>query len=87
MLTASSQPVVGNGIMHVVPAEESNESYNFRIKELYSEFNAAAWLINLGVFVPEGPVDYINAANSSSNATVAKRGVDSFDASFRGAAI
>jgi len=42
--------------MNVVPAEPENTEYNWRIKTLYSEFNAAAWLVNLGVFVPDGPV-------------------------------
>ncbi|KAK3109726.1 hypothetical protein LTR53_016694 [Teratosphaeriaceae sp. CCFEE 6253] len=76
-------PVVGNGLMHVVPAEPNNPGgYRFRIKELYSEFNAAAWLVNLGVFVPNGTVDYIN-----KNAT-AKRSVTlDFDETLRGAMI
>ncbi|KAK5110205.1 hypothetical protein LTR62_006201 [Meristemomyces frigidus] len=90
---AAMVPVIGNGLMHVVPSTEAVQTYNgvtynWRVKELYSEFNAAAWLINLGIFVPPGPVDYINAANAT-NAT-AKRSVDDyehFDASFRGAAI
>lgn len=44
------QPVVGNGILVTVP--DSNNTYGFRVKELYSEFNAAAWLVNNGVFTP-----------------------------------
>jgi hypothetical protein len=44
------QPVVGNGILVTVP--DSENSYGFRVKELYSEFNAAAWLVNNGVFTP-----------------------------------
>ncbi|KAL9531061.1 hypothetical protein SMMN14_04985 [Sphaerulina musiva] len=43
-------PVVGNGILVTVP--DSNNTYGFRVKELYSEFNAAAWLVNNGVFTP-----------------------------------
>lgn len=31
---------------------DSNNTYGFRVKELYSEFNAAAWLVNNGVFTP-----------------------------------
>ena len=79
--------------MHVVPSPEAVQTYNgvtynWRIKELYSEFNAAAWLVNLGVFVPAGPVDYINKANATNTTT--KRSVDDyehFDASLRGAMI
>ncbi|KAK3669588.1 hypothetical protein LTR78_010526 [Recurvomyces mirabilis] len=90
---AAMVPVVGNGIMHVVPSPEAIQTYNgvtynWRIKELYSEFNAAAWLVNLGVFVPAGPVDYINKANATNTTT--KRSVDDyehFDASLRGAMI
>lgn len=31
---------------------DTENSYGFRVKELYSEFNAAAWLVNNGVFTP-----------------------------------
>jgi hypothetical protein len=78
-------PVIGNGILHVVPAEANNPGgYRFRIQTLYSEFNAAAWLVNNGVYTPAGKVDYIN-----KNGTVVKRsfGEDTFDASLRGPAI
>lgn len=64
-----------------MPAEEGN-IYNFRIKNLYSEFNAAAWLVNLGVFTPAGPVNYFN----TTNATMTKRAI-SYDPSLRGAMI
>ncbi|KAI5363659.1 hypothetical protein Slin15195_G093120 [Septoria linicola] len=47
---ANDIPVVGNGILVTVPDAEN--SYGFRVKELYSEFNAAAWLVNNGVFTP-----------------------------------
>ena len=40
-------PVVGNAIIETVKAG-LGDKYNFRIKTLFSEFNAAAWLINLG---------------------------------------
>jgi hypothetical protein len=36
--------------METVP--DADNSYGFRIKVLYSEFNAAAWLVNNGVFTP-----------------------------------
>jgi hypothetical protein len=36
--------------METVP--DKDNSYGFRIKVLYSEFNAAAWLVNNGVFTP-----------------------------------
>lgn len=48
--SSPTQPVVGNGILVTVP--DSNNTYGFRVKELYSEFNAAAWLVNNGVFTP-----------------------------------
>ena len=44
------QPVVGLAVVKTVPDTEN--SYGFRVKELYSEFNAAAWLVNNGVFTP-----------------------------------
>ncbi|EGP86359.1 unnamed protein product [Zymoseptoria tritici ST99CH_1A5] len=47
---ANNIPVVGNAIMETVP--DTNNSYGFRIKVLYSEFNSAAWLVNNGVFTP-----------------------------------
>lgn len=43
-------PVVGNGILVVRP--DSENSFGFRVAELYSEFNSAAWLVNNGVFTP-----------------------------------
>lgn len=43
----SRLPVVGNAIIEVVPSSPG-DAYPFRIKTLYSEFNAAAWLLNLG---------------------------------------
>lgn len=44
---ADNLPVVGNVIMETVPSEPG-DVHNFRIKTIYSEFNTAAWLINLG---------------------------------------
>ena len=41
---ADDLPVVGNVVMHVVEGGD----YGFKIKAIYSEFNSAAWLINLG---------------------------------------
>ncbi|KAK5131137.1 hypothetical protein LTR08_001285 [Meristemomyces frigidus] len=77
-------PVIGNAILYVVPAEEGSQ-YNFRIKDIYSEFNTAAWLVNMGVFKPAGAVDYLN----STTGTPSRRSLnyDHFDASLRGAAI
>jgi len=73
--------------MHVVPNTEGGDKYKFRIKELYSEFNAAAWLVNLGVFTPTGSVDYFSTANAT-NTTATRRSIDyDFDASLRGAMI
>ncbi|KAK3617626.1 hypothetical protein LTR56_025173 [Elasticomyces elasticus] len=82
-------PVIGNGIMSVVPAEANNPSgYRFRIKVLYSEFNAAAWLVNNGIYRPAGPVDYIVKTNTT---TPVKRSMaelyEHYDESLRGAAI
>ncbi|KAK4547839.1 hypothetical protein LTR36_010558 [Oleoguttula mirabilis] len=75
----ASIPVVGNVILTVVPAEAGSE-YNFRINNIYSEFNTAAWIVNLGLFTPAGPVNYLNATNTTSTA---KRAI-SFDPSLRG---
>lgn len=35
------------------PSEPGNK-YNWRISNIWSEFNSAAWLVNLGVFKPGG---------------------------------
>ena len=42
--------MIGNSIVELVPDAENR--YGFRIKTLFAEFNAAAWLVNLGVFAP-----------------------------------
>lgn len=55
------------------PAEEGNE-YNYRIHTIYSEFNSAAWLVNLGVFVPEGEVTPVPADKRSLDARSAIAG-------------
>ncbi|KAH9845734.1 hypothetical protein Tdes44962_MAKER01165 [Teratosphaeria destructans] len=52
---AAAIPVVGTAILATVPAEAGN-TYNYRIKTLYSEFNTAAWLVNNGVFKPAANV-------------------------------
>lgn len=74
--------------MYVVPAEANNPGgYRFRVKDLYSEFNAASWLVNNGVYRPAGPVDYINQ-NVTTNST--KRSIETYenyDESLRGAII
>ena len=57
-------PVVGIAILETVAAGP-NDKYNFRIKTIYSEFNAAAWLVNLGVFVPEETSEYKRSIGSS----------------------
>lgn len=49
----TSQPAPGIAILHTIPATDNE--YGFRIETLYSEFNAAAWLVNLGVFTPAPP--------------------------------
>lgn len=41
------------------------------IHTIYSEFNAAAWLVNLGIFKPEGPVTPV-----PQDAKLIKRGID-----------
>ncbi|KAF7185905.1 hypothetical protein HII31_12778 [Pseudocercospora fuligena] len=43
-------PVVGLGVLNTVP--DSENIYGFRVQELWSEFNSAAWLVNNGVFTP-----------------------------------
>lgn len=44
------QPVVGIAVLETIPDE--GNSFGWRIKTLYSEFNSAAWLVNNGVFTP-----------------------------------
>lgn len=43
-------PVVGTAILETIP--DSENSFGWRIKTLFSEFNTAAWLVNNGVFTP-----------------------------------
>jgi len=57
-------------ILETIPAEEGN-TYPYRIHTIYSEFNAAAWLVNLGIFKPEGPVTPV-----PQDAKLIKRGID-----------
>jgi hypothetical protein len=52
---AAAIPVPGLVILETEPAEEGNK-YNYRIHTIFSEFNSAAWLVNLGVFKPNGTV-------------------------------
>ena len=42
-------PVVGNVIIETVEAAPGDK-YNFRIRQIFSELNTAAWLLNLGVY-------------------------------------
>ena len=51
----SLQPVPGLVILET-EASEADPEYPYVIHTIYSEFNSAAWLVNLGVFVPEGEV-------------------------------
>merc|ERR1712233_181897 len=67
-------PVVGIAAMELVPAEPEN-----------AEFNSLAWAVNLGLFTPAGPVDYVNGTNTTT--TMDKRSLDNFDPSLRGPAI
>ncbi|KAF7196991.1 hypothetical protein HII31_01691 [Pseudocercospora fuligena] len=46
-------PVHGNVIVEVEPSEPGN-TFNWRVSHIWSEFNSAAWLVNLGVFKPGG---------------------------------
>lgn len=62
---AAAIPVPGLVILETEPAEEGNE-YNYRIHTIYSEFNSAAWLVNLGVFKPEGAVTPVPASKRES---------------------
>jgi hypothetical protein len=57
---AAAIPVLGVAVLETEPAEEGNP-YNYRIHTLHSEFNTAAWLVNLGVFKPAGPVTPVPA--------------------------
>ena len=59
---SDSLPVVGNVFMHVVKAAPG-DAYNFRIKATYSEFDSAAWLINLGELYSRSPFDQDLIAN------------------------
>ena len=59
---AAAIPVPGLCILETEPAEVGNE-YNYRIHTIYSEFNTAAWLVNLGVFNPAGEVTPVPMSN------------------------
>lgn len=61
-------PVPGLVILETEPAEEGN-IYNYRIHTIYSEFNSAAWLVNLGVFDPEGEVTPVPASKRDTAIT------------------
>lgn len=72
MLTNPSQALPGLVILETIPAEEGNQ-YPYRVHTIYSEFNSAAWLVNLGVFKPEGPVTPVPATEGTAET---KRSVD-----------
>ncbi|EMC95033.1 hypothetical protein BAUCODRAFT_72601, partial [Baudoinia panamericana UAMH 10762] len=80
---AAMIPLVGNGILDLIPADDN--SLGWRVRTLYSEFNTAAWLVNLGVFKPAGKVDYINVANTTN--TTVKRSEEDYDFEWRGSMI
>nr|OQO32094.1 hypothetical protein B0A51_00632 [Rachicladosporium sp. CCFEE 5018] len=75
-------PVVGIAILETVP--DADNSYGFRVKTLFSEFNAAAWLVNNGVFKPNGTFSPVGV-DPTPAPKPAKRAV--FDDSLRGPAI
>jgi hypothetical protein len=79
------QPVVGLAVLETIPA--SDNQYGFRVKNLFSEFNAAAWLVNNGVFKPNGTVSPVGVAPVLLSATSkpAKRDLEGND--LRGPAI
>ncbi|KAF2721994.1 hypothetical protein K431DRAFT_312170 [Polychaeton citri CBS 116435] len=59
---AAAIPVIGSVVIETIPAEADNPGgYKYRIHTLYSEFNSAAWLVNLGVFKPNGTVTPVPA--------------------------
>lgn len=72
MLTTKPQALPGLVVLETIPAEEGNQ-YPYRVHTIYSEFNSAAWLVNLGVFTPEGPVTPVPADDGT---TETKRSVD-----------
>jgi hypothetical protein len=47
------KPVVGIAILHTIP--DASNIYGFRVRTLFSEFNAGAWMLNLGSVVPTAP--------------------------------
>ncbi|KAF2726052.1 hypothetical protein K431DRAFT_299166 [Polychaeton citri CBS 116435] len=65
----AAEPVIGTVIMDVV--EDDENSYGWRVSAIYSEFNSGAWLVNLGVFDPEGPTTPV-----PSSRRLARRSVD-----------
>jgi hypothetical protein len=74
---SATVPAIGNGIMSIVHTGDS--IYNgYRIKELFSEWNTGAWLVNLGWYDPVGEVDWIVAPNATNTTT--KRDVAHADA-------
>jgi len=69
---AAAIALPGMVVLETIPAEEGNV-YPYRIHTIYSEFNSAAWLVNLGVFKPDGPVTPVSEAEAG---TPDKRNVD-----------
>lgn len=64
------QPVPGLVILETEPSDE-NPDYPYKIHTIYSEFNSAAWLVNLGVFIPAEGVP-VNPAPANKRDVVAR---------------
>ena len=53
---AASEPVVGISVLDVgYNAQANSTADQWLIDTIYAEFNAGAWLVDIGVFKPSGP--------------------------------
>lgn len=53
---AANEPVVGNSVLEVGFNDEAvGDVDTWLIEVIYSEFNSGAWLVDYGVFKPDGP--------------------------------
>jgi len=72
--------VTGNIVMEAEEAPAGSQ-YPWKISTVYSEFNSGAWLVNLGVFVPDNctaatqPDVPAGGANSTAPIKMMKRGL------------
>lgn len=64
---------------------EPGDKYNFRIKTVYSEFNSAAWMVNLGIFTPPaGAGDDVALGTDAASSNSTKRAAPKLQHHLRG---